>query len=507
MHRRDDNQQESRTRPTATASSGLPPADMGVLSLSRQEHIEPNPGAYRVTPGRSVERASAVDSHSEGTNDESFQGDQANFPPPPPLNQQTSDARTILIEADLVMEEREPLSMLVEATPINRKRQIACILIALLVVIAIIIGIVIGLLRHRPSPTPIPPAFVPLSRNFSSVLPSLTIERLNDTSSPQYRAFQWVEGDRIPSIEAPTNEIARLERMKQRFALATLYYATGGERSWKRNQNWLNTTVSECNWIGTICSTIINEDAGSHTCQGSDRLNALDLSSNSLKQALPDEIGLLTTLSTLNLGNNELEALPTQLGNLMQLLTLDLSNNKLARITTVLGQLSSLMSLDLSYNALHSRIPTQFGLLSNLEDLSLGGNQLSGPIPTEIGRLLRITYISLHSNRISGKLPTELGFLTRLSSLLLADNSISGTIPTQLGHVTTLKELLLFSNRFNGTLPTQLGLLTSLSKLVLANLCFCQVLCHLRLGSCRISKRWKLPVTDSVEPFLPSLAY
>jgi Leucine-rich repeat (LRR) protein len=446
MSRREDDHLESITEPTTSASTRLSPTDAAALNLSRQEHIEPSPGAYRVTPGRSVERASAVDSHSEQTSDEPFQGNPSNVqpPPPPPLNQQTSDARTILIEANLVTEDREPLSMLVEATPINRKRQIAYILTAVLVVIALIIGVVVGLLRTRPSPSPIPPAFVPLSRNFSSVLPSFTIERLNDTSSPQYRAFQWAYRDRIPSIEAPTDEIIRLERMKERFALATLYYATEGERSWKRNQNWLSTTANECYWTGAVCSTIISEDAESITCRAPERLDALDLSNNFLKQALPEEIGLLTTLSSLNMGNNDLEALPAQLGSLTRL-----------------------VRLDLSYNALRS-IPTHLGLLTNLEDLSLGYNELAS-IPTEIGRLLNVTYINLMQAGVTGTIPSEIGQLQNLRVLQLSGTRVNGTIPSELGQASSLKTLNVFNNtNLQGPIPSELGNLLQLTELALS---------------------------------------
>jgi hypothetical protein len=439
MHRRDDDQQESRTEPTATASSGLPPADTGALNLSRQEHIEPSPGAYRVTPGRSVERASAVDSRSDGTNDESFQGDRVNFPPPPPLNQQTSDARTILIEADLVTEERELLSMLVEATPINRKRQIACILIAVLVVIAIIVGVVVGLLNRPPSSST--PAFAPLPVSLESILPSSTIERLEDTSSPQYLAFKWAtEQDTVPVNDLPYDGQARLERMKQRFALATLFYATGGERSWEWKENWLNTTVAECYWTGIFCSTVHIEDAGSNTCRGSDRLVALSLSNNSLKQTFPVEIGLLTTLSSLNLDYNQLTG----------------------TIVTEIGQLTALTNLEIWNNEdLTGTLPTELGRLTGLTRLwmlsaKFSGPRLSGQLPSELGNLIALTNLIISGYQFSGTIPSKLGSLSLLDWLNLARNELTGTVPSVLGRLSKLGQLdVSFNTGLLGDIPSE----------------------------------------------------
>jgi len=53
-----------------------------------------------------------------------------------------------------------------------------------------------------------------------SLLPEYSVEALEDTTSPQFMAFDWILGD--PSLLAYPSW-----RVLQRFALVTLYYATG----------------------------------------------------------------------------------------------------------------------------------------------------------------------------------------------------------------------------------------------------------------------------------------
>ena len=67
---------------------------------------------------------------------------------------------------------------------------------------------------------------------------------------------------------------------------------------------------------------------------------------------LPEWLGQLTQLQSLNLSSNRLTALPEWLGQLTQLQTLYLSYNQLTALPEWLGQLTQLQSLDLSDNQL-----------------------------------------------------------------------------------------------------------------------------------------------------------
>jgi hypothetical protein len=96
---------------------------------------------------------------------------------------------------------------------------------------------------------------------------------LSDSSSPQFRAAQWLS-------EEP-NFAFYLDRQKiQRYILATLFFATGGDK-WTKSDSWL-TSKNECNWYSSY-----NGSCDNYAFQ------ILDLESNNLQGQLPSELALL----------------------------------------------------------------------------------------------------------------------------------------------------------------------------------------------------------------------
>jgi internalin A len=67
---------------------------------------------------------------------------------------------------------------------------------------------------------------------------------------------------------------------------------------------------------------------------------------------LPESIGKLKQLTSLNLSSNKLTTLPPSLGQLTQLTKLNLSSNQLTTLPDSLGQLTQLTKLHLSNNQL-----------------------------------------------------------------------------------------------------------------------------------------------------------
>ena len=72
------------------------------------------------------------------------------------------------------------------------------------------------------------------------VLPSYTREALRRDSSPQSRALTWLRNNSM--LESYSQE----QRL-QRFALATIFFSTGGDRRWEWNDGWLSDD-EECTW-------------------------------------------------------------------------------------------------------------------------------------------------------------------------------------------------------------------------------------------------------------------
>ncbi|MBI3387446.1 MAG: leucine-rich repeat domain-containing protein [Deltaproteobacteria bacterium] len=172
------------------------------------------------------------------------------------------------------------------------------------------------------------------------------------------------------------------------------------------------------------------------------QLQSLNVSRNELT-AVPEWLGLLTQLRSLNLSSNQLTALPEWLGQLAQLQSLDLSENQLTALPEWLGQLAQLQMLDLSFNQL-TALPEWLGQLAQLQSLDLGNNQLTA-LPEWLGQLTQLQLLDLSFNQLTA-LPEWLGQLTQLQSLNLACNQLTA-LPEWLGQLTQLKELELWSNQ------------------------------------------------------------
>lgn len=156
--------------------------------------------------------------------------------------------------------------------------------------------------------------------------------------------------------------------MTERDILIALYDATNGD-AWTNNSNWCSDAdLSE--WYGVYTDY-----------QG--RVMSIDLSSNNLTGSLPDEIGNLEVLWTLNLYNNELTG----------------------EIPVSIGKLTELRNLDLSQNQLTGGLPSELGNMQNLVYSYLSNNQLTGTVPESLGRLTSLEYMNFGKNMLSGDLP------------------------------------------------------------------------------------------------------
>jgi Leucine-rich repeat (LRR) protein len=447
------------------------------LGLVLQERVGPEPGAFRVVPGQSVVRASALRSSvtSWEGNDRNGGNAAADRGTNPAVlgagggaqgHRATGD---YLVEANLVTEEdlNGPAPLLVEAKPIRRRRQLAFTALVAVAVLCIIVGLSVGLTANRPSlpatPSPTPAPTSRLDQLFRPTLPPYTLDSLQNTSSPQYRAYEWAtEVDQVPWEEAPLDEPLRLARMKQRFALATLFFATGGaDGAWRNGTGWLNSTAHECSWSLCFC----------YGNYGSSDVQWLELTSNDLAGPLPREIGILSSLMWLHVDKNLLSgSLPSELGalTLLQALLAD-GNIFTGNIPSDIGRLTNLTYASLTSNGFVGTIPTEIGRLTNLAYLDLSDNLLRHSIPKEIGSLSHLTTLKAARNALSEPLPTTLAMLTRLVTLDLAENFLEGPFPTELGRLTTLLTLDLSVNRLTSSIPTELDQMSSLWALLLSS--------------------------------------
>ena len=260
-----------------------------------------------------------------------------------------------------------------------------------------------------------------------------------------------------------------------------------GTATEKKTSNWANITITNKR-VTTL--NLFNPAGSNPGISGSmpaqlgnlTSLTSLNLTNNQLTGSIPTQLGSLTALTNLGLGHNQLTgSIPTQLGSLTSLRSLSLYNNQLSgTIPTQLGSLTALTSLSFGSNGLSGSIPSGLGSLTNLTSLNLSTNQLTGTIPTQLSSLTNLTWLNLSLNKLSGSIPTQLGDLTKLIRLDLGGNRLSGRIPEELGKLAKLMWLDFSNNRLTGSIPIQLanlvpatGTLVKIGRGNLRNLLVC----------------------------------
>ncbi|KAK9153987.1 hypothetical protein Sjap_001467 [Stephania japonica] len=217
-----------------------------------------------------------------------------------------------------------------------------------------------------------------------------------------------------------------------------------------------------------------------------------DLTGNGIQVPIPKAIGQMTSLRTLNLGENDLIGpIPDVLANLTSLEFLDLSYNQLeGPIPMSFGGLCNLRSLHLVQSGMNGTIPKSLGQLSDLKWLDLSLNawdgeltddhfanlaNLEGPLfPSWLRNLNQLNTLFLENVGISDKIPDWFATLyPSLEVLDLSNNQISGKVPLELKHglkSSNITTLSLDGNLFSGTIPLNINeTIPNLSFLSLSN--------------------------------------
>nr|GMD44842.1 BRASSINOSTEROID INSENSITIVE 1-associated receptor kinase 1-like [Ipomoea batatas] len=150
-------------------------------------------------------------------------------------------------------------------------------------------------------------------------------------------------------------------------------------------QSWDPNLVNPCTWFHITC----NQD---------NHVTRVDLGNSNLSGHLVPDLGKLEHLqylhtSQLMMGdlylprelykNNIQGTIPEELGNLKNLISLDLYNNNISgTIPPSLGKLKSLVFLRFNDNQLTGRIPRELASISTLKVVDVSNNNLCGTIPT-----------------------------------------------------------------------------------------------------------------------------
>ncbi|XP_022158556.1 LRR receptor-like serine/threonine-protein kinase GSO1 [Momordica charantia] len=235
-------------------------------------------------------------------------------------------------------------------------------------------------------------------------------------------------------------------------------------------------------------------------------LETLDLSDNSLVCWVPSWIGNITSLTQMDLADNQFHGveggLLSIIGNTCRLRVLDLSNNNLhGNLGNFSGRCSKydMEHLDLRSNKLNGSLQSNdwLGKLKNMKLLHLSNNSFSGPMPEDASQLRSLEELRIEDNYFEGVV-SEVHFanLSKLSQLMIGNrggsiswkitsdwvppfnlyflslqnlNTNGSEIPQWIRTQTKLWFLDLSYGDITGTVPTWLGELTHLTYLDLSN--------------------------------------
>ncbi|CAB9498693.1 Leucine Rich Repeat [Seminavis robusta] len=227
-----------------------------------------------------------------------------------------------------------------------------------------------------------------------------TIQAIQDPLSPQYFAYEWIEDD-------PNWNSFPDWRKSQRFGLACLYFACLQHiKVAVELVGWLSYFRDECTWQSRVNQGVCDD-------RGQYREIMVEPFSNSkvTKASIPPEIFLLSGLEVVSFLGVNLEA-EDSLEYILNLILVPFPQYSLAvlriaqcklsvTLPTALGLMTSLTLLDLNSNNLQSTIPSELALLTQLEELLLHGNDdLSGTIPEELLELPSLRVLHAGANEI-----------------------------------------------------------------------------------------------------------
>jgi hypothetical protein len=274
---------------------------------------------------------------------------------------------------------------------------------------------------------------------------------LRDLSTVQGAAAEWVRWEnQIPLVDDG--------KIVQRYAMVLLDMAASASDGASRT-TVADPLLDECSWDGASCAKSVSSSGnGTGTF---DRVVSIAWFSRGFTGMIPSEIELLTTITYLDLAENQLTgSIPDSLYQLTELDHLFLHQNRLhGSLTTAIGQLSGLVKLYLGNNFLTGTIPAVLGELDSnnqlkpLEWLSLYNNSFVGSIP-QTWNLTQLYYLDLGRNELTGKVPdtTFTNGMPSLKSLYLDYNGLTGQLPRKFPDCGSgeLQQIVVNDNLFTG---------------------------------------------------------
>ena len=247
-------------------------------------------------------------------------------------------------------------------------------------------------------------------------------------------------------IEQQTNKEYQLA--VEREALIAIYNALDGD-NWTNNENWCSDKPVG-DWEN------VHTDSDGYVV-------SLELYFIGATGDIPTQIGDLTNLVRLRIGDSEILSIPPQIGNLKKLEWLDIGGHQIISIPKEIDNLINLKYLSI-WGGKITDVQPNFESFSLLEDVNLNLNGTTDSFPIGLSNCPKLWRIAC----TGGKFTVFPGFIREMKQLesisFLADMQ-NLTIPDWLGEMTNLIYLGLGSCGLVGEIPASLGNLHKLETL------------------------------------------
>jgi len=180
--------------------------------------------------------------------------------------------------------------------------------------------------------------------------------------------------------------------------------------------------------------------------------------------SIPSEIGMLSSLRTLDLSNNKIIELPVALCHLKSLRALIINDNLIKHLPNQWFDDNSNYRTSLSNEQGAEEVSNKIVPFETLFELSLANNQLEEIHPNFFLTFSSLRVLHIMNNKIM-EIPKSIYYAREMVELHMAGNHINN-FPEELTTLTKLKKLSLFRNNIT-KLPQQLSSLTELHTLLL----------------------------------------